>query len=397
VSTAQLARILFVDDELEVLQGLIRLLRRRYDVVTATDVPTALGAVAAEPNFAVALCDLDLPGKSGIAFFESLRSSTPDCVRILLTGKARLDSAIAAVNQGQVFRFLQKPCAADLLMSTVQAGVAQHELVRSERVLLEQTLQGSITALADVLALADPAAFGRVDRVKRLVIQLSERVPVANRWELEVATMLAEVGTVGLPRALTEKLAAGAHLSDTETKQADGRTAIAARIIATIPRLEGVREILDHVSLLFGAHSATRSSASSGSIRPASRILAIALDYERLESQRTAPEEALRILRGRTPRYDRPILDALAAVLERQLSGEVILEVQLGDVVPGMIFADDVRSAVDGTLMISRGQEVTASLVSRIQNYWTDIPISALVRVTWGRTPASVSASGSEG
>jgi response regulator RpfG family c-di-GMP phosphodiesterase len=384
-------RILFVDDELTVLQPLTRLLRRRYDVTTATDVPTALNEVAANPDFAVALSDLDLPGENGIVLFEALRRTVPDCVRILLTGKARLESAIAAVNQGQVFRFLQKPCPPELLVSTVQAGVSQHHLIRSERVLLEQTLQGSIAALGNVLALADPAAFGRVDRLKRLVTQLSERVMVPNRWEVDVAAVLAEVGTIGLPRALTEKLAAGELLSDAETKLADERTAIGARIIGAIPRLDGVREILEQVGRQFGLPSAMGPSSSSTPIRPGARILAIALDYERLENQRTAPDEALRILRGRTPRYDREILDALAGVLERQLSGEVILEVALGDVVPGMVFADDVRSAVDGTLMISRGQEVTPSLVSRIQNYWTDIPISALVRVTRGRAVPATS------
>jgi response regulator RpfG family c-di-GMP phosphodiesterase len=379
-------RLLLVDDEPHTLQPLARLLRRRYEVATATDVPSALQLVGDNPDFAVAVSDLEMPGDSGIVLFEALRKTVPDCVRILLTGKARLDSAIAAVNQGDIFRFLQKPCSPELLLSTVQAGVTQHQLVVTERVLLEQTLQGSIAALSGVLALVDSSAFGRVDRLKRLVARLAERITVQSQWELEVATMLAEVGTVGLPRGLTRKLAAGEALSDAETRLADERPMIAARIIGSIPRLEGVREVLEQVGAMFGAPGSPRPEPGD-SIRPCARILAIALDYERLENQRTPPDEALQILRGRPARYDREALDALASVLEAQLPGDVILEVPLKDVAPGMVFADDVRSAMDGTLMISRGQEATTSLVNRIQNYWTEIPITALVRVTWARRP----------
>ena len=82
--------------------------------------------------------------------------------------------------------------------------------------LLEQTLRGSIDALAGTLALANPAAFGRGARLKELVSGLSETAGLAKRWEIEVAAMLAHIGAVTLPQPTAEKLYAGPPGAATE-------------------------------------------------------------------------------------------------------------------------------------------------------------------------------------
>ncbi|MFM9458667.1 hypothetical protein ACKI1W_47580, partial [Streptomyces europaeiscabiei] len=89
-----------------------------------------------------------------------------DAAQILLTGYADIQSAISAVNNGRLFRFLTKPCAPAELLAACLAGVEQHRLKTAERVLLEHTLKGSVNALSDVLALANPAAFGRSSSVR---------------------------------------------------------------------------------------------------------------------------------------------------------------------------------------------------------------------------------------
>src|ERR1035437_9820924 len=72
-------------------------------------------------------------------------------MRILLTGQSNLDSAIAAVNHGQVFRFLTKPCSPQNLLAAIQSAAEQHRLITAERELLEKTLRGSIKALIEIL------------------------------------------------------------------------------------------------------------------------------------------------------------------------------------------------------------------------------------------------------
>ena len=178
-------RVLCVDDEPEILEGLRDILRRRFTVVTATSGRDALALVEEHEPFVAIVSDLTMPGMDGAHLLEAVRRVSPDTVRLLLTGTADLGIAIDAVNRGQIFRFLVKPCPLDQLVAALDAAVDQHRLVTAERVLLEETLAGSVQALVDVLGLASPKAFGRASRLKAYVRELGaergHREPVGAR------------------------------------------------------------------------------------------------------------------------------------------------------------------------------------------------------------------------
>src|SRR5437868_1164007 len=140
-------KILCVDDEPNILAGLALHLERRYEVATATSGAAGLEYLERDGSTAVVLSDMRMPEMDGAAFLSQVRQLRPDSVRLLLTGQTDIAAAIAAINQGQIFRFLSKPCPPDILMDAVKAAVEQHRLVTSERVLLEQTLRGSIKTL----------------------------------------------------------------------------------------------------------------------------------------------------------------------------------------------------------------------------------------------------------
>lgn len=159
--------ILCVDDEEFVLDGLRDTLRRGFEVHTATGATEALAMLRKEPDgYAVILSDMRMPGMFGSEFLREARTVAPNAVRMLLTGFADVDSAIRAVNDAQLFRFLTKPCEPEQLVRACIAALAQHRLITAERVLLEQTLRGSVNALVEMLSLASPAAFGRAGRVR---------------------------------------------------------------------------------------------------------------------------------------------------------------------------------------------------------------------------------------
>jgi DNA-binding NtrC family response regulator len=146
----------------------------------------------AEPHeYALIISDMRMPVMSGSVFLREARRVAPDATRILLTGHADLDTAVSAVNDAQLFRFLTKPCTSEALMRACAAGVGQHRLRTAERVLLEQTLKGSVRALADVLALASPAAFGRSRRVSQIVERFVQTLELKDSWEIEVSALLA--------------------------------------------------------------------------------------------------------------------------------------------------------------------------------------------------------------
>ena len=127
--------VLSVDDEPNVLDGVKRNLRRDFRVVTAAGGAAGLRAFE-EAAFAAVVSDLRMPGMDGIEFLGRVRDVSPDTTRILLTGNADLTAAVSAVNEGNIFRFLTKPCPPDVLISAVTMAVDQQRLLTAERELL---------------------------------------------------------------------------------------------------------------------------------------------------------------------------------------------------------------------------------------------------------------------
>ena len=126
-------QILCVDDEPRVVEGLALVLRKDYEVHTASSPEQALQKLREVANLAVVISDMRMPKMDGAMLLHELKVRRPDATRILLTGQADRDEAIRAVNQGQIFRFLSKPCPPDQLKTAIDAGVVQHRPVLAER------------------------------------------------------------------------------------------------------------------------------------------------------------------------------------------------------------------------------------------------------------------------
>lgn len=362
----QRTKILCVDDEPLVLEGLARHLRRRYDVLTATSGPAALEILHQDDDVAVIVSDMRMPGMDGATFLARARQVAPHTVRILLTGDADLSAAIATVNQGQIFRFLTKPCAPTALVFALAAATQQHRLITAEHVLLEQTLHGSVKALTDVLALANPAAFGRASRIKDLVSALASQIGMTERWQCEVAAMLSQLGAITLPSETVEKLFYGKPLTASEQELVDRIPAETDRILGSIPRLEAVRGILATYQT-HGHAAAGHEGPDTDVIRLGAWLLQVAVDFETLERQGYPPPEAIALLRKRPHPYDHKLLAALEAVCSLTSDRQGAFEVHVSALEPGMILAEDVKLRT-GALLGARGYTVTTGFISRVRN-----------------------------
>ncbi len=137
---ARLPRVLCVDDDPLLLAGLVVGLRGRFDITTSDNGPEALRLLAERGPFTVVVSDFGMPGMDGAQFLERAREVAPDAIRILLTGQATLQDVIDVVNQGQIFRFLAKPCPTELLARNIEDAVDQVRLVTRDRELLERKL-----------------------------------------------------------------------------------------------------------------------------------------------------------------------------------------------------------------------------------------------------------------
>ena len=367
-------RILCVDDEPNVLEGLQLHLERLYSMSTATSGAEALGLLDREGPYAVVISDMRMPAMDGAAFLGEVRQRFPDTVRLLLTGHADVNSAVAAVNEGQIFRFLTKPCPPAALLAAVQAANDQYRLVTAERVLLEETLHGSIKALTDVLALTQPLAFGRGMRLRKSVAELARKIDMKERWQIEVAAMLSQIGCATLPAETVEKFYFGQDLSEDERKQVSQLPHVAERLLGNIPRLEAVRAML--LGAGEGGH-ATSPLATQGA-----QMLRIALDCDVLESQGLSIQAALGTMRGREKRYDSALLEAFAEVrgsVDQADQKEEIKELPLRSLRVGMVLLSDLYMQ-NGMLLAVRGYEITPGFEERAKN-WRPGSVREPVRV----------------
>jgi len=355
-------RVLFVDDEPQILEGIAENLRRGFEVLTATSGAAGLELLRSHHDVAVVVSDMRMPKMDGAAFLTQVRALAPDSIRVLLTGQTDLASTVTAVNQGRIFRFLTKPCSRDDLRMALDAAVEQYRLQRVERDLLEQTLRGSIKMLVDILALTNPTAFGRANRIKTRVLELAVQLGVDETWPLEIAALSSQLGYIVLPHELCEKLASGAPLDDDESILVQRAPAMAAQLLANIPRLEPVRDILSRLT----SPPARRPDATGTAklVGIGTHALKLALDVDDLEVSSGTRDPLL----PRPATYDPEVLEAYLAVRATRLASRHIREVAVTGLGVGMVLADDVRLA-NGTLLVTRGYEVTRSFIERVANF----------------------------
>ncbi len=114
-------------------------LSQQFDILTAAGGEEALATVESRGPFAAVVCDMRMPGMDGIEVLGKIREMAPDTVRIMLTGHADLRTAMDSINEGNIFRFLTKPCPPKHLARGIEAGLQQYRLLTAERKLLERT------------------------------------------------------------------------------------------------------------------------------------------------------------------------------------------------------------------------------------------------------------------
>jgi response regulator RpfG family c-di-GMP phosphodiesterase len=370
-------RVLCVDDDSRVVEGLSLHLRKDYQVLTAISGTQAIERLQEAGGAAVVISDMRMPGMDGATLLRHVMHLYPDTTRILLTGEPGRDSAVSAVNTTHVFRFLLKPCSPDQLKAAVEDGVIQHRLVIAERSVLKETLIGCIKALVDVLAITSPAAFGRASRVKRLAMELAARLQCLHFWQLEAAAMLSQIGYLSLPEALVEKLHCGEPLSPEEQTQAGRVPEVVNALLENIPRLEPVIQIVTAL----GWTDEQIARLGEGTIGLGARILGLVLEYDSLTSRGISASDAIQALRSRTARFGAEVIGKFAEYIGAAGTGMQLHELPLGVVQPGMVIMQDVRTP-RGLLFVARGFEVTNVFVERIRNFGQDLldrPVKVLL------------------
>jgi len=369
-------KILFVDDEPQLLQAIQRQMRKRFDLRTAESGPEALQILKDEGPFAVVVSDMRMPGMDGIQFLSKVRESHPNIVRLMLTGNADQETAVEAVNKGQIFRFLNKPCPNQILGPALALALRQYRLVTAEKDLLNKTLKGSINVMAELLSLANATAFSSGYRIKPLVRQLAHKLELPRPWQYEISALMSQIGCVTLPSDVLNKQHAGVELTDEEREMFVKHPETGARLVSQIPRLEKVAAI---IKLQLRDYEDFDDPELEEEVVLGAQILKATIDYDKLLQQDLQHSEALQLMQNRKGKYNPEILTLLFKI-KPAIEKLEIRNVRFQDIFPGMIAEEDV-TAKNGVVLIPKGQEITWNIIQSLTNFEKHVGIIEPIRV----------------
>ena len=357
-------KILLVDDDSNVLEGYQRSLSREFQLETALGGQEALALAAQNGPYAVVVSDMRMPGMDGIHVLTSIKARWPDTIRVMLTGNADVQTAIDAINEGNIFRFLNKPCSKEAMGKALTAALVQYRLVTAEKVLLEQTLTGAVQVLTEVLSLVNPAAFSCAERARRYIHHVVTAMRLGNPWQYEVAAMMSQLGCVTLPPEMIQAVYSGKKLPESDQALYDGHPKVAYDLLSKIPRLEPIARMIKYQAQA-GSNSGTDDPQKSD-IRQGAEILRVILAYDKLIQNGTSRTEAAHWLSRHSQDLPSEFFQALVLLDPNAEAGQV-RKCRVQDLVPGMIIQQELRTP-DGTLLVSKGQEVTAPLLVKLGN-----------------------------
>lgn len=371
----ELPKILCVDDEPHVLQGLERSLYEFFDVTTAESGSEALELMQDEV-FEVVMSDMRMPEMDGAELLKQSRELYPNTTRILLTGHADLESAMKAINQGNIFRFLMKPCETDVLVEALNEASHLYRLRRAEKDLLENTLKGTIKVLADILNIAAPEAFRTAFFIRRLAMHVVNEKNLPNRWEYDIAAMLCQLGALSLPEDALKRAFNSVNLGEEEKLMLKAIPSQGAQLLERIPRLGRVALMIESQ---FGTDADIESLPER--VQVGARLLRMAtwIETTKLRKQLSI-QEAIKAARVHfTNEKDLDLLSALDSYRPIQET-KTVREVKTTELKIGMILEEDV-CANSGSVVLSRGQELNGFLIDRLINFSRGAGIKEPIKV----------------
>ena len=409
-------RLLIVDDDKAVLQALNRLFCRQYDVVLCSGAEEALNYLQ-QHSADLIISDMRMPGINGAELLKQCNEKYPDMIRFLLTGYADLESAIKAVNEGNIYRYIAKPWDNDQLRAMVaeaidlrdlryanqrlnahvaeqnaelerlnqelqykyqqkeqQAGTAEEQLREAYRT-LRQEFNGMVHLLVRIVEARNGEEPGSSEKLARLAKSFAEFAGLQGEQIQDVyyAALLRNLGKVQLPDALLNK---SIGLLSTAEKQAYARFPLYGQVaLSMLAPLQNVAVIIrNHMELYNGKGFPDRLAANA--IPRLSRMLRIVSDYADLQHEHNflgaaLSEERVReyLLKMAGQRYDRELVDIFLTALDDFEEGVVsnYERISINEIRPGLILAANLITP-SGVVLLSEGTQLTIHLVEKLHS-----------------------------
>jgi putative two-component system response regulator len=284
-------RVLFVDDEPLVLEGLRRSVKKEFAADLAVGAEEGLEQMRKNAPYLVVVSDMCMPGMDGAEFLATVRIISPDSIRVMLTGYSDIKIAMRAVNDGRIFRFLRKPVKPEQLLAALRVCVTQYQAARSEKEKLETTVEaleqldlGTLTALARAIDAKSPWTAGHSERVTNLALRIGHAIglPAGDLQIMHRGGLLHDIGKIGTPPSILDK---PGRLEPEEIKVMREHVKIGVRILEPIPCLrEALPIVAQHHEWFNG--SGYPAGLAGENISLQARIFAVADCYDAIVSDR---------------------------------------------------------------------------------------------------------------
>lgn len=357
------AKVLLVDDEQSLLNGLERRLGLEFDIETACSGDEALQKMEDAGPFWVVVTDMQMPRMNGIQFIQHARILAPETVYIMLTGNQDLQTASQAVNNGEVFRFLNKPCEIDEIKRALKSGLRQYELVSSEKELLHKTFVGTINVLSDLLEFSQPDLFSRSPTVEETFENLRTGLDLKDRWEYRLASRLGLIGFAILSddeRRVFEETPVTSPESQQVIRQ---MSVMGGRLLEKIPRLDIVARIICKQCDISGE---LPDAEEKNTVEIAATLLRVAVLWSSLRSSGLSTAESLEELQAILPSVSKDIARALIKMSPLEGRATCILEVAA--LREGMVAAKDIVT-IDDERLVREGRHLSNAMIEKLRLY----------------------------
>jgi response regulator RpfG family c-di-GMP phosphodiesterase len=360
-------KILLVDDELLLLNSLRRELSLQYDIDTAESGAEGLEKIANSGPYAVIVSDFRMPKMDGVKFLTHAMEIAPNTVRMMLTGNADLPTAIEAINKGQIFRFLSKPCSGTMLTQSLDAGLRQYQLIMAEKELLERTLKESISMLIEVLAIVNPKAYGRTLRIQQNVSHIVKQLKIENGWQYETAASLSQLGWIIFPQQMLEKIESNQAFSAAEAVIFSKHPFATSKLLQNIPRLELITRMIVGQDRSIDDLCLDPDYPEAYTVDLGSHILKICIDYDQLLLQGLMHDQVIARLQARRSSYQPEILATIASLQSytpQPIPNKVEI-IALKELEDGMVVLEPIRD-MNGNILVDKHTLITRAILMKL-------------------------------
>jgi HD domain len=300
---------------------------------------------------------------------------------MVLSGQADIDSTVAAVNEGHIFRFLLKPCDTDKLIQSINSGIDQYNLIHAEKHLLENTLNATVKMLVEVLGLINPAAQQRASQIEKYAGAASMALKLPGAWKYRLASMLSQVGCITLPAETLAKVYGGQPMSEEEAKLYESHPEVAGRLLGQIPRLEDVAAMVSGQLRAPARDLATGDLTGKDPQQLGAAILWTAVYFDQLVNQGNSARTAARQIRELVPHLPPAITEAMESAPVAAGGRRESRSVNLNDLEVGMVLEEDVLVA-KGIHLVPKGVEINDSLLGRLRTIAGGVRVAEPIRVS---------------